>query len=162
MVGQGIDIRNGTAGDREIVTLLLIEQLREYNIDTPGDAVARAVDGLLADHSSGFVLIAQQGGMTVGVAYVSFVWTLERGGKSAWLEELYVVPESRNRGIGTGLLAAVLEKAGAAGCAAVDLEVDSTHVRAEHLYARAGFRALSRARWVRDLRPHDEAGTPGS
>jgi GNAT superfamily N-acetyltransferase len=151
MVGQEIDIRNGTPGDREIVTTLLIAQLREHSIDTPGDAVANAVDGLLADHGRGFILVARHGATTMGVACVSFVWTLEHGGKSAWLDELYVVPEERNRGIGKALLAAVLEEVEAAACIAIDLEVDSEHARAEHLYARAGFTPLSRGRWVRHL-----------
>jgi hypothetical protein len=32
---------------------------------------------------------------------------------------------------------------------AVDLEVEADHARAANLYARAGFRPLSRARFVR-------------
>ena len=151
MVCQGIVVRSATVEDAEAVSNLLIEQLREHTIDTPGDAVSRVVSGLLADNRRGFILIARQGARTIGVAYVSFVWTLEHGGKSAWLEELYVVPEERNRGIGKALLAAVLQTAEAAGCIAIDLEVDSEHSRAEHLYAREGFAPLPRARWVRAL-----------
>jgi GNAT superfamily N-acetyltransferase len=151
MVPQGIDIRSATASDGEIVTDLLMAQLHEHSIDTPRAAVRKAVDGVLADNGRGFVLLAEQGSSIVGVAYVSFTWTLEHGGKSAWLEELYVVPDERNRGIGRALLAAALQNASTAGCAAVDLEVDTTHARAGHLYAREGFTPLSRARWVRAL-----------
>ena len=148
MVCQEIDICRATTADAEIVTSLLIEQLREQAIDTPVDAVRRAVAGVFADDSRGFILVARDGSTAVGVAYVSFVWTLEHGGMSAWLEELYVVPEKRNRGIGQALLTAVLEKAAALGCRAVDLEVDRAHSQAEHLYVRAGFVPLGRARWV--------------
>ncbi len=88
------------------------------------------------------------------MAYVSFTWTLEHGGKSAWLEELYIVPAERNRGVGRAMLATVLQQANAADCAAVDLEVDTTHARAGPLYAREGFTPLSRARWVRALVSH--------
>ena len=162
MVSQEIDISTATVADGEVIVSLLIEQLREHNIETPASAVASAVDGVIADNSRGFVLIARQGAETVGIACVSFVWTLEHGGKSAWLDELYVIPESRNRGIGKALLVAVLQTVEAAGCIAIDLEVDRNHARAERLYAREGFTPLPRARWVRDLAPQSAAGTRSS
>jgi GNAT superfamily N-acetyltransferase len=153
MASRELAIRGATAADAEIVTRLLMAQLAEHRIDTPSDAVRNAVHGALAGDGRAFVLLAERGGRAIGVAYVSFTWALEHGGRSAWLEELYVVPEERNRGAGMAMLAAVLEKAAAAGAAAVDLEVDTGHARAAHLYERAGFRPLSRARWVRSLEP---------
>jgi ribosomal protein S18 acetylase RimI-like enzyme len=62
-----------------------------------------------------------------------------------------VLPEYRSRGIGGLLIEAVLQAAKAQGCAAVDLEVDHEHHRAEQLYQRFGFDPLSRSRWVREL-----------
>src|SRR5215813_13261215 len=151
MVLQEIQIRSAIPSDSEAVTALLMPQFDEHNIDLHADAVRTAVEGLLADDSRGFILIAFQAAAAIGVACVSFTWTLEHGGKSAWLDELFVVPEERNRGIGKDILEAVLHKARAAGCAAVDLEVDSSHSPAERLYGRAGFTSLQRARWVRDF-----------
>jgi GNAT superfamily N-acetyltransferase len=84
-------------------------------------------------------------------ADVAFTWTLEHCGKSAWLDELYVVPEYRGKGIGAALLRAALEAAQRSGCAAVDLEVDEAHARAENLYVQAGFRPLGRSRWVKKI-----------
>ena len=106
---------------------------------------------MLANDSRGFVLIARRGPSVAGVAYVAFTWTLEHGGKSAWLEELYVVPAARDRGLGTALLAEVIARCRAAGCAALDLEITEDHARAARLYARHGFEALPRARRVRKL-----------
>ncbi len=77
-----------------------------------------------------------------------FTWTLEHGGRSAWLEELYVQPEYRGRGIGQKLLAAAINRAREEGCRAIDLEVDRGHPRASHLYDREGFVRLARTRWV--------------
>ena len=106
---------------------------------------------MLADRDRGFILVALNDKRPVGVAYVSFTWTLEHGGKSAWLEELYVVPDQRDRGIGRAMLQGVLQRARENGCAAVDLEVDTQHARAERLYAREGFKPHTRNRWVRAL-----------
>jgi GNAT superfamily N-acetyltransferase len=137
-----------TAADLDTVVELLCAQLEEHHIDTPRPAVASAIEGLLAVPARGFVLLARP---ALGVAYVSYIWALEHGGLSAWLEELYVVPAERDRGLGTALLAAVIARCRAAGCAALDLEITEDHARAARLYARHGFAALPRARWVRRL-----------
>jgi GNAT superfamily N-acetyltransferase len=130
---------------------LLGVQLAEHHIDISSDALASSVAGVLDVPTRGFFLVAIRDGVCVGVAYVSFIWALEHGGQAGWLEELYVVPEHRTGGIGTQLLEAVIAAALAAGCAALDLEIDSDHERVRSLYARHGFTALPRSRVVKKL-----------
>ena len=142
-------VRPARRGDRERLLELLVAQLREHRIRTPRARLARAVDGVLGDPQRGRLLVATIGGRAIGLAALSFVWPLEHGGRSAWLEELYVEPSHRGRGIGRALLRAACRVAARAGAAAVDLEVDAAHRRAARLYAREGFRPLPRARWVR-------------
>jgi ribosomal protein S18 acetylase RimI-like enzyme len=96
--------------------------------------------------------VATIDGDVVGVAVLSATWTVEHGGAAVWLEELYVEPEHRDRGIGRALLAATYATAREYGAGTVDLEVDVDHDRAAHLYAREGFERLPRSRWVRRLR----------
>jgi GNAT superfamily N-acetyltransferase len=146
-----ITISSPTSVDRNAVIQLLADQLAEHRIDTAGKVIVAAVDGIMADDRRGFLLVAKEAGTVVGVAYVSFTWALEHGGKSCWLEELYVVPERRGHGIGSTLLAKVLERARSDRCAAIDLEVGREQERAAHLYSRSGFRSLSRNRWVLEL-----------
>jgi GNAT superfamily N-acetyltransferase len=145
-----IRIRLCTAADRAAARALLAAQLEEH--DLPTEPIDSALDGALANDGRAIVLLAEDATRrAVGVAWVSFTWTLEHGGKSAWLEELYVVPELRSQGIGGQLLEEVLRETKGRGCRAVDLEVESAHARAANLYARAGFVAHTRARWVRKL-----------
>src|SRR5690348_7879103 len=126
-----LEIRRCTMADRATARSLLSAQLEEHAISTePLDA---ALDGALDDPSRALVLIAEDENGAIGVAYVSLTWTLEHGGKCAWLEELYVVPARRNAGIGRVLLDAVLRETSALGCLAVDLEVEVDHARASHL-----------------------------
>ena len=70
----------------------------------------------------------------------------------ALLEELYVAPAHRSRGIGSALIGAVVERARGTGIVAVDLEVDANHMRVESLYRKHGFERLDRSRWVRKVR----------
>ena len=130
---------------------LLLAQLAEHDIGTPRAGVEAAIAGCFDDPRRAKILVARRGAELIGVAYLSFVWALEHGGLSAWLEELYVAPAERGHGVGRRLLDAAIDLAVADGCAALDLEVEATHTRVESLYARAGFRRHSRARWVKDL-----------
>jgi GNAT superfamily N-acetyltransferase len=145
-------ISPGGPADRDAALALLEAQLAEHAIAIERGRLAAAIDGALADARRGRILLARDAaGAAIGVAYVSFVWALEHGGQAAWLEELYVTPAARGAGVGTRLLRAACTAAAAAGCAAIDLEVEATHRRVEALYAREGFRRHARARWVRPL-----------
>jgi len=149
--------------DLDGVLDLLNRQFQEHAISVSAAQLRTGVLSMLDTPSLGFFLIARQQGTITGLACVSFCWTLEHGGKSAWLDELYVRVENRGRGIGHALLEAALRWAEEQGCAAVDLEVDIEHRRAENLYRRAGFKPLPRSRWVKMLAgpPSWEGGNRG-
>jgi GNAT superfamily N-acetyltransferase len=152
-VNTASDLEVRPARRRELAGLvrLLAAQFREHQIALPEAEIARAAAGMFRYRQRGRFLVAVQAGKLYGVAALSFVWTLERGGRTAWLDELYVVPERRGRGIGTALLRAAIDSASAAGALAVDLEIDAGHQRAAGLYRRAGFMPLPRMRWARAI-----------
>ena len=149
------EVRLAQPADRDAVLALLVAQLREHRIDTPEAAIAFALDGLMAHAERGAVLVAMVDGRVVGIAALSAMWTLEHGGPAMWLEELYVEPPFRSRGIGRVLLVAAGDVARARGALTLDLEVDATHERAANLYAREGFQRLARIRWLRRLEPEE-------
>lgn len=139
------------AGDAAAVGDLLTRQLAEHGLPADRARVDSAVAILLGAPRHGFLLVARDAATVIGVAFVAMHWSLEHGGQSCWLEELYVLPESRGRGVGRDLLRAAMLRARERGCLMMDLEVTADHARAAHLYAREGFRALPRERWVREL-----------
>jgi ribosomal protein S18 acetylase RimI-like enzyme len=149
---EGIEIRRATPADAEEVTELLAAQLAEHDIPIERADLAFAAEGILRVPERGFVLLAVgQDGGAVGVACLSFSWTVERGGNVAWLDELYVVPRMREHGVGGELLGEAIAAATAEGCRTVELEVETSHARAEHLYRRHGFTDMPRRRWTRPL-----------
>jgi GNAT superfamily N-acetyltransferase len=130
---------------------LLVEQLGEHGVDASTERLSHLLEAVVANESRGFVLLARVDERIVGVAYAATILSAEHTGLVAWLEELYVAPSYRSQGIGSALLAAVVERAHKAGVVAVDLEVDGSHSRVESLYRRLGFRSLNRSRWVKEL-----------
>jgi GNAT superfamily N-acetyltransferase len=146
-----LEIRTAHPTDLGPILQLLRTQLEEHDIVLTGQALQRAAQGLIEDHSLGRILTARLGGELVGVAVISFLWTLEHGGPAAWLDEVYVQPSRRGEGIGRRLVEAAMQVARDNGCIALDLEVDAGHEAAERLYERIGFRRHRRVRWVRML-----------
>jgi GNAT superfamily N-acetyltransferase len=130
---------------------LLAAQLHEHDIPIGRADLAFAAESILRVPERGFMLLANGPEGAVGIACVSYSWTVERGGMVAWLDELYVVPARREHGLGTELLAGVIAAAGEAECRTVELEVETSHARAEHLYRRHGFGDMPRRRWTRPL-----------
>jgi GNAT superfamily N-acetyltransferase len=130
---------------------LLQSQFNEHEIEFEVDQLKAALYHLITHGDLGFAIIAKESNDSIGFAVVSIAWTLEHGGKSAWLDELFVLPDYRRRGIGTLLVERVLEEVKKLGCQALDLEVDTGHRRAESLYERMGFRKLDHSRWVKGI-----------
>lgn len=155
-LGQGISIAPATIYDCSKCAQLLVEQLAEHGVDASPQALEQVLERVVADKTRGFLLVAQHDDQLVGVAYVATILSAEHCGLVAWLEELYVTPDHRSRGIGTLLLTAVLERAREVGIVAVDLEIDAGHKRAASLYGRLGFSPLERSRWVRKLKTAGE------
>lgn len=146
-----MNIEKAAAVDSIPLCELLQKQLQEHDLFLEGARLQAAIERLISEEGLGFILTAKEGGKLVGCAVVSFAWTLEHGGRSAWLDELYILPEFRGLGFGAQLLDQVLAHAAAGGCQAVDLEVDREHQRAENLYQRKGFQKLQRNRWVKQF-----------
>lgn len=146
METNSVQIVRLTAGELPQVTRLFHTQLQEHHVAISEDRIRGSLENLQNHPERGFCLVLKGAGQTLGAAYVSFVWALEHGGLSAWLEELYVSPEHRCGGYGTLLLKRIIAECIAAGCAAIDLEIDADHERVRTLYQRADFRPLPRSR----------------
>lgn len=133
------------------VVELVAALLGEHSLAPARARLEAAVTRLLSDPGLWRVLVAESDGEVVGVAVLSWAFSLEQGGRSAWLDEIFVAPEHRGRGIGAGLLDAACEAASQGGACAIDLEVEAGHDRVATLYERRGFRRHQRQRWFLPL-----------
>lgn len=75
----------------------------------------------------------------IGYIILSFGWSVEFGGLEGTVDELYIRPAVRGRGIATEVMLALPKALAGVGLKALSLEVATGDETAQRLYARAGF-----------------------
>jgi GNAT superfamily N-acetyltransferase len=141
-----------TSDRADAAIALLTAQLQEHHIYTPDHLLRQVVERVCANAREGFMLLASgDGGEPVGIAFAASHLSAEHGGIVGWLEELYVQPEYRGRGVGGALLSSVIAEAQRREWRALDLEVVAGHERAVALYQRHQFAPVNRQRFTRFL-----------
>ena len=136
--------RPGSPSDLETV-LALHQAFFEEDGYPFREAEARAnLARLVADPGLGRLLVMDDGGEVVGYLVVGFGFSLEFRGRDAFLDEIYVVPSHRGRGLGTRAIAAAEATCREAGVRALHLEVERSKERTQGLYRRLGFAAHDR------------------
>ena len=150
-----VDVRRATSADYPDLTRLLWQFA--HHDDAPAE-IDRAFESdfrnwIVEQLTSHVPYIAvTPDGHAVGMAWLAVVARVPRPGRmgrrSADLQSVYVVPESRNAGIGAALVAAVLATAEELGVEHVSVH---SSARAVEVYRRAGFADTGRyLRWSPD------------
>lgn len=130
-------IRLARAGDASVFGRLLHAFNSEFGEPTPSAEVIAERAAPLIESGELTVLLAGDG--PDGFAVLRFRPSIYTGALDAYLEELYVVPERRGRGLGRALLEAAMAHARECGAAHVDLNTSEADVAAKALYESAGF-----------------------
>ena len=77
--------------------------------------------------------------------------SVEKGGETLWIEELYVIPGARRTGVARAMLEHVANQARRRGLRAFDLEVVPSQLAAFALYRSLGFQEVPRQRLALEL-----------
>ncbi len=137
MAERGILVRQAKVKDAPEIARLLDDFNREFGEPTPGvEVLAATVRRLLAE---GEITVLLAGGEADGVAVLRFRPALWSEGLEAHLQELYVAPPLRGRGIGRALLERSIQLALEAGADGIDLNTGETDTAARALYESIGF-----------------------
>jgi ribosomal protein S18 acetylase RimI-like enzyme len=132
-----IPVRRVGPEDAAEVARLLHDFNAEFDEPTPGVEVLTERAAELIARGEIVVLIA--GDAPQGLAQFRFLRSIWSEGLDVYLEELYVVPERRGRGIGRALLEATMATARQGGATRIDLNTSETDVAARALYESVGF-----------------------
>ena len=134
-----LNLRPATAADVPVI-LGLIRGLAVY--ERAPDAVTATEEDLLRD---GFgpsprfhVVLAEWGGEAVGFAFYFHNYSTWQGRPGLYLEDLFVMPEHRGRGIGKALLVHLARIAVAEGCGRYQWQVLDWNTPAIEFYEAMG------------------------
>lgn len=122
----------------------LLELMQAYyrfdQLDFEKNKAHQAVSQLLADDRYGRIWLISFDNMLVGYLAVTFGFSLEFGGKDAFIDEFFILEEFRNHGIGKKGLQLAENFLLQQQVQAVHLEVNEEHEAAKHFYTAQGFR----------------------
>lgn len=121
------------------VTALVAAFHAESGINSTDEQRHAGVAPLLDGVPHGCVYLIGPPRAPIGYIVVTFGWSVEFGGLDAIIDELYIRPGVRGRGIASEALIAVPRALAGGGLRAIHLEVDKTNGKALKLYQRAGF-----------------------
>lgn len=146
-----LTFRDLTPGDYGLVIPMVLDFYHSDAVDHPvdravleesfQDAVSPAEDLLRG-------LLIQSDGEPAGYMYITQCYSAEVGGRCVFIEEIYLKPEFRGRGLGTEVMA-WLERAYPAA-RRFRLEVTRANSGAVHLYQKTGYQFLHYDQMVLD------------
>ena len=109
----------------------------------PAEARA-ALARFLGDASLGHMWVFVVDGEIIGYAALTLGYSLEYRGRDAFVDELYLVPQHRGRGLGSQALARLEDACRQLGVRALHLEAERRKSRLLAFYERGGFASHNR------------------
>lgn len=100
----------------------------------------RLVLQLIENPALGRLLVFEQADELLGYMVLGFGFSLEFHGRDCLIDEFYVVPEHRCKGIGRAAIEFAIAICREMGIRAVHLEADYANVRGHEFYKRLGFK----------------------
>lgn len=130
--------------DLDRITRLVADFHAEEGITQDHETRTQAIIPLLEGSPHGAVYIIGPSRAPIGYAVISFGWSIELGGLDGFLDEIYIRPAVRGRGIGTEVLLGLPKALAGAGLRALHLEVDRDASKTRALYEKLHFQPRER------------------
>lgn len=131
-------VRRATPADLDLVAPLF-DAYRQFYSCTPDPDAARRFLGERLERGESVVFVAELDGKAVGFVQLYPTFT-SIGAKRAWvLNDLYVAPDARRRGVGRALMDAARKMAEETGAVWLELATAKDNATAQALYRRCGY-----------------------
>ena len=137
-----LTIREATEADVTALVGLMQEFYAESAFALDREWAAAAFHRLLATREQGRIWIALADQVPVGHAVLSLRFTMEYGGLSGYVDDLFVKPEFRRRGCGRMLISQLRDHCQFVGCKSLQVEVGAANSVALELYEQFGLRVV--------------------
>jgi ribosomal protein S18 acetylase RimI-like enzyme len=144
-VAQGPRRLEGTveirpARDEEIDELLPLMRAycAFYETEPDDEGLRTMLRTLISDPAQGAVFVAANDGRPVGIATLDWKWSSLKASRVGYLEDLFVDPYARGRGIADALIEACAARCRDQGLSAMQWQTAPDNRRAQAVYNRTG------------------------
>ena len=123
----------------------IIELINAYAMDPMGNgkplsiSVRRTLIPALQQHPTSLIFLAYIEGKAIGIATCFLGFSTFTAKPLIHIDDLAVLPEYRNQGVGRNLLAEIERKAREMDCCKLTLQVQEKNLNARRVYEAAGF-----------------------
>ena len=132
-------IRQAVPADLEALLWLLTNFSEEAGTNFGREHLLAGLEPLLSNQGLGLVFVAELDIVLVGYAVIGWGWGIESGGKEALIDEVFVLKNHRNQGIGAKMLSEVMTELERHNTKAVFLETEAQNPNSRKLYQNLGF-----------------------
>lgn len=137
-LAEGIEIRDAEIEEIADLMPLMRGYCDFYEAEPSDDGLRDFAEKMISDPRWGCLLIAREGPRAVGFAALAWKWSSLRGSLIGYLDDLFVDPRARGKGIADALISLCAERALDNGATAlVWLTADDNHT-AQKVYDRLG------------------------
>src|SRR5258705_2790539 len=98
-LAEGVEIRLARTDEIEEMLPLIRDYCQFYGTEPDDEGLRSMFETLISEPSQGAVFIARDGGRAVGFATLDWKWSSLKAARIGYLEDLFVHPEARGRGI---------------------------------------------------------------
>jgi GNAT superfamily N-acetyltransferase len=137
-LAEGIEIRPARTDEIEEMLPLIRAYCEFYETEPDDDGLRKMFETLINEPSQGAIFIARDDGRAVGFATLDWKWSSLKAARLGYLEDLYVQPEARGRGIADALIEVCAARCRELGMPAMQWLTAPDNHRAQKVYNRAG------------------------
>lgn len=139
--GISVEVNQATPSDAALLVKLIGQMAAFEKLDaTVTEADLRA--SLFGEAPAAQAVIVSLDGAPIGYMTYFFSFSSMRGKRALWLDDLYIVPEARGKGIGKALMAYMAKVAADHDCVRFEWIVLDWNTPAVDLYKRLGAEIL--------------------
>jgi ribosomal protein S18 acetylase RimI-like enzyme len=138
-MGGAVEIRRATVADADAVAVLF-DAYRQFYRREPDLAGARAFVAERLTHNESVIFLAGDAGSPLGFTQLYPSFTSSGMTRIFILNDLFVAPQARGRGIATALLRRAAEFATSEGAVRLTLSTATDNRTAQAVYERAGWK----------------------
>ena len=139
-----IKIVEATAADIPLISKMIEKLYKSENTVYRESDVNSALSALLGDNSNGGCWIFSSETGAAGYMIIGSAFSVEFGGKTAFIDELYITEEHRGKGLGRKALELAENYAKEKGYTFLRLEVELSNTTAQKIYRAGGFKEHER------------------